>query len=162
MLHSAHLPQRASIPSLRYVIERTAAAPTAHLRGGCGPVLLYTVLTAPGDQSFKFQDCLTAHLSGTRVYMGPLRPPLPTINCITHLAPMHASAYSKSYMYNYPSVASPSMRLVRPRSLRHPYILTGDPAPPSAQPDAFGIQQHNSTLIPFGWNCFSGLVFPSD
>lgn len=70
--------------------------------------------------------------------------------------PMHATAYNNSYMYGYPQPGPPQGCLPYyapcPYPLPQAPIHTGDPAPPSTQPDAFGMQQHNNPFIPFGWN----------
>lgn len=119
MIQSAHLLQRASGPGLQYVIERTAAAPTAHLRGVCGPVLPHTVLTAPASQ-----DRLHPHLSDTPVYMSPLRLPLPTTNRITRCMPLHTIIHTCTDTHSQVlhRVASPTMHPVRTHFLRRPYI----------------------------------------
>ncbi|KAI5999366.1 hypothetical protein F5J12DRAFT_847847 [Pisolithus orientalis] len=70
--------------------------------------------------------------------------------------PMHPSAYNNSYMYAYPQPAPPQgcLPYYAPCSYPPPQapIPTGDPALPSTQADAFGIQQHNNVFIPCGWN----------
>ncbi|KAI6164636.1 hypothetical protein EDD17DRAFT_1561657 [Pisolithus thermaeus] len=70
--------------------------------------------------------------------------------------PMHASAYNNSYTYGYPQPGPPQGCVPYyapcPYPLPQAPIHTGDPTPPSTQPDAFGIQQHNNPFIPFGWN----------